>query len=153
METQADFSPGRLINRLSRLLNRWGDLHFPLLGLASAQLPVLAMLADGQRLTQKQLAEAAEIEQPTMAQLLARMERDGLIRRTPNPHDKRSTLIALTPRAQQALPAAREHLARGTGAALAGFTPREARTLERLLTRMLHNVETALKQEDDRPPA
>ncbi|MFD1532387.1 winged helix DNA-binding protein [Pseudonocardia aurantiaca] len=34
-----------------------------------------------------------------MASTLARMERDGLVERVPDPHDRRRSLVHLTPRA------------------------------------------------------
>ena len=43
-------------------------------------------------------------EQPSMAQMLVRMERDGLIQRTPDATDGRSSRIALTGVAQTRLP-------------------------------------------------
>ena len=93
----------------------------------------------------------AHIEQPTMAQLLGRMERDGLIRRTTNPEDKRSSLVALTPLAVKKLPAAREVLREGNRQALDGFSEREIETLSRLLLRVLKNVEPmAERSEADR---
>ena len=49
---------------------------------ALGHLPVLVALQDGRASTQRDLARFAKIEQPPMAQMLARMERDGLIRRT-----------------------------------------------------------------------
>jgi hypothetical protein len=44
-------------------------------------LPVLVALQDGRASTQRDLACFAKIEQPPRAQMLARMERDGLIQR------------------------------------------------------------------------
>jgi MarR family transcriptional regulator, transcriptional regulator for hemolysin len=134
-------TPGHLINRLSRLSLRWTDGQFQHLGLAAAQMPVLYALKDGGYSTQTELARLAHIEQPTMAQLLARMERDGLIRRTANPEDKRSSLVSLTPLALRRLPEARAVLREGNKQALHGFTEREIDTLVRLLQRVLKNVE------------
>jgi hypothetical protein len=82
-------SLAQLINRASRALARDGDTTLKPLGLRYAQVPVLALLREGTELTQKDLAEASGIEQPSMAQLLTRMDRDGLIRRTPHPRDAR----------------------------------------------------------------
>ncbi len=63
-------------------------------------------------MTQTALARQALVEQPTMANTLARMERDGLIERTPDPDDKRSALVRLTDlgrtRSEQALASAME---------------------------------------------
>jgi MarR family transcriptional regulator for hemolysin len=141
-------TPGHLINRLSKLSLRWADERFQRLGLAAAQMPVLYALKDGASSTQTELARMAHIEQPTMAQLLARMERDGLIRRTANPDDKRSSLVSLTPRALKQLPAAREVLREGNKLALEGFTEREVETLIRLLQRVLKNVEPMVEQSE-----
>ncbi len=134
-------TPGHLISRLSRLSLRRVDERLHHLGLAAAQMPVLYALKDGANLTQKELAGLARIEQPTMAQLLARMERDGLIRRSANPHDKRSSFVALTPLALKKLPRAREVLFEGNKEALQGFTEREIETLSRLLRRIVKNLD------------
>jgi DNA-binding MarR family transcriptional regulator len=135
--------PGHLIVRASRLLLRLGDQRFEPLGLATAQMPVLYALRDGASMTQKELATLAGIEQPTMAQMLGRMERDGLIRRAANPADKRSALVSLTSRALKRLPQARAALLAGSTDALAGFTDREIATLNRLLSRIIRNLDPA----------
>jgi len=57
---------------------------------------VLVALQDGRASTQRDLARFAKIEQPPLAQMLARMERDGLIQRKPDPADGRSSRITLT---------------------------------------------------------
>lgn len=142
--------PGYLINRAARLLVRRGEGRFHALGLAIAQVPVLGALQDGSSLPQKELARLAQLEQPTMAQLLARMQRDGLIRRTPHPGDRRSSLISLTPLALKKLPRVRALLLQGNADALQGFTDREIATLSRLLRRIVNNLDPAA--ESDRVP-
>ncbi|WP_040793715.1 MarR family winged helix-turn-helix transcriptional regulator [Nocardia paucivorans] len=132
--------PARLINHAARMLARDGDAALRPLGLRYAQVPVLALLRDGVELTQKELAEATGIEQPSMAQLLTRMERDGLIRRTPNPRDARSQRIGLTDKAAACSTAARRQLAELDKRAVAGFSTAEIRTLEELLTRLNDNL-------------
>jgi MarR family transcriptional regulator for hemolysin len=133
--------PGHLISRSARLLFRWGDPRFQELGLAIAQVPVLYALREGASLTQKELAGLAKIEQPTMAQLLGRMERDGLIRRTENPDDQRSSLISLSKHARQKLPRAKAILLEGNGEALRGFTEEEVASLCGLLRRVVKNLD------------
>jgi DNA-binding MarR family transcriptional regulator len=141
MEDDLFRRPGHLINRISRLMLRWGDERFQKLGLGIAQMPVLYALKEGGASTQTELARLAQIEQPTMAQLLGRMERDGLIRRTANPEDGRSSLVSLTPRALRQLPKARAVLREGNKEALAGFSEWEVATLSRLLLKVLRNVD------------
>lgn len=134
-------TPGHYISRTARAMARVGDIRLRELGFATAQLPVLTALKDGARLSQTELAAWAKVEQPTMAQLLARMERDGLIRREPDPTDRRSSLISLTAEARAKLPAGRAILLQGNKDATRGMTADEVKTLIALLDRVLANVE------------
>jgi DNA-binding MarR family transcriptional regulator len=70
------------------------------LGFAPGQFPVLLELWSEEGLTQKQLLDRLDIEQATMANTLARMERDGLILRKKHPADKRAQQIFLTDKAR-----------------------------------------------------
>ncbi|AQS86650.1 MarR family transcriptional regulator [Neoasaia chiangmaiensis NBRC 101099] len=133
--------PGHYFSRIARGLSRVGDARLRGLGLATAQLPILTALKDGAQLSQKQLAHWAKVEQPTMAQMLSRMERDGLIRRTPDPNDRRSSLISLTKTALERLPAGRAVLRQGNADMTQGLTSEEVNTLVELLRRVLANIE------------
>jgi DNA-binding MarR family transcriptional regulator len=65
-------------------------------GLSLAAASVLARLVrDGpQRLTE--LANAEGVSQPGMTQLVTRLERDGLVRRTASSDDRRGVLVEVT---------------------------------------------------------
>ena len=90
-----------MTNWAARLFARAIDQRLKAIGVSSGQLPVFFALAGGKALTQKELARLAAIEQPTMASTLARMERDGLIERRPDPDDGRSSLVSLSAKARQ----------------------------------------------------
>ena len=92
-------SAGYMTNIVARLFARAIDAHLRPLGVSPGQLPVFFALARGNTMTQKELARASIMEQPTMAATLLRMERHGLIQRRPDPKDGRSALISLTPAA------------------------------------------------------
>jgi MarR family transcriptional regulator, transcriptional regulator for hemolysin len=132
---------GHYVARLSRALNRIGDTRLRPLGFATAQLPVLSMLRDGEKRSQSDLARLAKVEQPSMAQLLARMERDGLIRREPDPEDGRSSLASLTAKARDRLAEGRAVLRQANVEAMRGLSDDEQRVLIDLLERVLANVE------------
>jgi DNA-binding MarR family transcriptional regulator len=68
------------------------------LGFSPGQFPVLIELWNEDGLTQREILDRLEIEQATLANTLARMERDGLIRREPHPRDKRAIRNFLTDR-------------------------------------------------------
>lgn len=66
------------------------------LGLSRAQFLALSELWLEDGLTQRDLTERLGVEQATMANTLARMERDRLIERRPHPDDGRSQQVWLS---------------------------------------------------------
>lgn len=141
-------NPAPLINMASRSLARLGERRVKALGFNIGQLPVLYLLREGAQMSQKELAKFAKIEQPSMAQMLARMERDGLIQRTPDPADGRSSLVSLTEAALAKLPAVRDALDAGREMVLAGFSEDEVQTLLQLMRRLNRNLERMVAEED-----
>jgi DNA-binding MarR family transcriptional regulator len=136
-------NPAYLLGRAARLFSRRADDRLRALGFGAAHVPVLRALSDGGQLSQTELAGRARIEQPTMAQMLARMERDGIVRRDRNPDDGRSALFSLTPRALAKVAAARGVLIRGSDELLAGFSAADTARLTALLQRAIANLEAA----------
>jgi MarR family transcriptional regulator, transcriptional regulator for hemolysin len=134
-------TPGHLISLAARGFVRLSEARLKPLGFGVGHLPVLVALQDGQAGSQRDLARFARIEQPSMAQMLARMERDGLICRAPDPADGRSSHISLTETAQSRLPQACAILFQGNRDALSGFTDEEATLLVGLLTRLIANLD------------
>ncbi|MBW9063190.1 MarR family transcriptional regulator [Rhizobium herbae] len=92
----ATYLASLLAKSFSRALQQRGQK----LGFAPGQFPVLLELWSEEGLTQKQLLDRLDIEQATMANTLARMERDGLILRKKHPTDKRAQQIFLTDKAR-----------------------------------------------------
>lgn len=133
--------PALVISRLGRLLLKRMDESLKPIGGSTAQLPVLVALKNGERLTQKALAEFADVEQPSMAQLLTRMERDDLIQREPSPTDGRSSLITLTDRGRDLLEPGRVVLRQLDADICADLTPEEHTTLSALLARIAARIE------------
>lgn len=134
-------NPLKLLGRVARGFTRIVDGGLRELGLAAGQLPVLVSLKKSKALSQAELARIAQVEQPSMAQLLARMERDGLVERVDDPEDKRSRLISLTPLAAKRLPKAKLLMDAHVEKALADFSPEEVEQLTALLLRVDANVE------------
>ncbi|RUM27526.1 MarR family transcriptional regulator [Rhizobium vallis] len=144
-------TPGHLISLAARGFARLSEARLKPLGFGVGHLPVLVALQDGRASTQRDLARFAKIEQPPMAQMLARMERDGLIERAPDPTDRRSSRITLTEAAEARLPDAVAVLLRGNQEVLSGFTDGEVVLLVDLLTRLIANLDRLAAAEA--PPA
>ncbi|MCB8877915.1 MarR family winged helix-turn-helix transcriptional regulator [Acidisoma silvae] len=134
-------TPGHLISLAARGFARLSEARLKPLGFGVGHLPVLIALQDGRADTQRDLARFAKVEQPPMAQMLARMERDGLISRTRDTADGRSCHIALTELSKARLPEACVVLFEGNREALIDFTDEESDLFIRLLTRLILNLD------------
>ena len=144
MKTQAPApNPMQQIGLANRGFIRLYEGRLRALGFAVAQVPVLAALKHSEGLPQAELVRIARVEQSSMAQLLGRMERDGMIERVADPADKRSRLITLTDAARKRMPAARAIMLQGSAQALEGFSEEEEATLLALLLRVNANLERA----------
>ena len=138
------FLVGQRIHRLSRIHNRWLEPRLSKLGLAAAQLPVFGAIKMHGPLSQKKLAELLHVEQPSMAQLLSRMERAGLVERKADPNDGRSSRVHLTRRALVVSTPAQRVLDAGRKLSQKRMSNDDLATLERLLGIMLENMEAAI---------
>lgn len=135
-------SAGYWINRASRTIVRQLDAKLRPHGFALSYLPVVRALADGTARSQTELAAAAGVEQPSMAETLVRMVRDGVVERAPNPDDRRGSLVSVTRQARTRFPKAREAIITAEERAMAGLNERERATLRDLLKRVVANLDS-----------
>lgn len=138
MTYDRDISAGYLTNWAARLFARALERR---LGAGVGPMPVFFALQGGKALTQKELAVSATVEQPTMANTLARMERDGLIQRRPDPDDRRSALVSLTPLGVERAEAAFEQAVALNAAAMSVLTPAEREQYYDMLHRVISVLE------------
>lgn len=134
-------TPTFWINHASRAVMKHFEQRLRPLDFGMAYMPVAIALEEHGPLPQKQLAELAQVEQPTMAALLMRMERDRLIARKANDADRRSTLFALTDKAKDRLPAAKEQLFAIVKEAMEGISDADQTQLMAILARVVGNLE------------
>lgn len=131
---------GYSVTRTARAFMRVAERRLRPLRLGVAQVPVLVALDREESLTQAEIAERTQVEQPTAAALLQRMDRAGLIQRSPDLNDRRAIRICLSDHARQVLPQALELLGQADAEARAGLTADEAATLQDLLDRVWGNL-------------
>jgi len=133
-------SLGYQIGRLSRLFDRNLEGRLKNFGVLPGEFPALVMLFEQDGLTQAELCRRVRVEQPTMANTLNRMERDGLISRVSDSSDKRRAHIHLTKKAaafrNDLMAAAREV----PTAALAGLSVAEQDQAYTILVKMIDNL-------------
>lgn len=77
-------------------LHRRTEAQFAPQGLTADQFVLLATLARGQALTQRELARRMPSDPSTVRAMLVLLERQGLVRRDMHPTDARARTVALT---------------------------------------------------------
>jgi DNA-binding MarR family transcriptional regulator len=108
-------------------------------GLSPSQTAALASINRSGPLTPSELADIERVKRPTMTRTLACLEREGLIERTPDPADGRSSLVALNDAGHDRMTRLRRRKSAYLARRLRRLDPDEVETLARaaeLLERM-----------------
>ena len=133
-------SAGVLASEVARLYAAELQRRLAPLALSPAQFLVLSELWATDGLTQSELAARLGVEQATMANTLARMQRDRLIERRPHPDDRRSQLVWLTDKARGLEGAAVSATIEVNQAVLKGLPPAERELFLSMLGRVVSGM-------------
>ncbi|SRR6266496_661886 len=129
----------RLINRVRVEMIDALDRELSKYDISAPQLIVLAYVANKEADSAAALCKSISYDPGAMTRMIDRLQEKGLIRRTPNPGDRRATNLELTTAGRALYPqllAAKETV---QAQFLRGFSKSEAHMLESLLTRLLEN--------------
>ncbi|MHA2296411.1 MAG: MarR family winged helix-turn-helix transcriptional regulator [Candidatus Hodarchaeales archaeon] len=85
-----------LVNKVTKKLDRFQRLVIRETGLTPPQYNVLSVLKESDGFQLSHLASACYSSRSTMTSLVDTLEKKGLVRREPNPKDRRSILVYLT---------------------------------------------------------
>ncbi|MGD8166386.1 MarR family winged helix-turn-helix transcriptional regulator [Herbiconiux sp. P16] len=103
----------------------------------SVQFGVLNVLAGTPGASQQHLVERLDLDRSTIADIVARLERRGLIERIRDGADKRRNVVHLTPAGEGELAALLPRVARVDEVLTAGLSGTDATTLRRILRTLL----------------
>jgi DNA-binding MarR family transcriptional regulator len=143
-----DLSGMAVVARLLRVARRFDeaqDEFFAALGLKPGWLDVLGALrrtGDPYRLTPTKLSEEALISTAGMTNRLDRLEQAGLIRRLPDPDDRRGVLVELTNDGLELVDAAVDAHRGLSRRLLAGLEGTEREELDALLKKLLQPLDS-----------
>lgn len=105
--------------------------------ITSVQYAALEILQRTPGVNQRQLGDELDVDRSTIADLVARMVRNGLIERSDDPADKRSYVLSLTASGKKQLATLRPRVEDVERILTARLTPRECLELRRLLLALL----------------
>src|SRR6478672_13345496 len=97
---------------------------------------VLTNLKSAEWRSQNDLAAAVGIEGPTLTRHLDALERQGLVRRSPEASDRRAVVVELTPEGHAAHARLRDVVIAFDRRLRGGLSPEEVETLRELLGRL-----------------
>jgi DNA-binding MarR family transcriptional regulator len=144
-----DVEPLQVLSRISRLARHLDIARrgaFADHGLESWEFDVLSALrrqGPPFQLTPGALLRATLVTSGTMTNRIDRLAAAGLVRREPDPRDKRGVLVILTGRGQERVDAALAHLLRRERALLAGLDTAERDHLAELMRILLAPFDAA----------
>ena len=98
-------------------------------GLSPSATAALATINRSGPLTPSELAELERVKRPSMTRTLGCLERDGLIERTPDPADGRSSLVAINEAGREQMARLRRRKSAYLARRLRKLDPEELETL------------------------
>ena len=141
-EYQPDSMPEifQLIERVEKKLTRIQRETIKETGLTPPQYVVMTLLWEQDGRPFKELAAAVQCTRATMTGIVDTLEKKNLVARAPNPDDRRSLLVTLTPQGAS-LQRSTPTLDRIFHSCCAGLAPAEARQLSLLLKKLAASLD------------
>jgi MarR family transcriptional regulator, transcriptional regulator for hemolysin len=132
----------RLLRDIARLCrSRWDrELSTQIPGLTRARCTVLICLAQHEGVSQSALARILDISSMSLVRLLDRLEAAGCVMRRPDPDDRRTHVLTLTPKALPIIDCIRDLNSKAYDALRLGISNAEASHLRALLVRIRSNL-------------
>ena len=128
------------IGETASALRRFYDRRARHLGVTRAQWRVMAVLARDPGSKQIELAERLDMEPITLSRIIDKLEQAGLVRRDPDPADRRAWRLELTDKACPLHAELMKLAGEVSLDAFAGFAPEEIDQARALLARIRANL-------------
>jgi DNA-binding MarR family transcriptional regulator len=133
-------SIGSLFGKVKGAIGAAFDSELAPLDITAAQYVILMSLAHGEVNSASDLCKGISYDPGAMTRMLDRLERRGLVRRVPNPDDRRAFQLELTEEGNAVVPKLRVASMKVLNRMLDGFSAKEAQQFEGYLLRMLDNA-------------
>lgn len=138
------------LGRLHRLWRTVADVELIPLGLTHPRWTALwKLLRLGDNVSQKVLADALEIELPSLMRTLGQLEEHGYVKRRCCDTDKRARIVSLTPQGTDILKQIEARIMQIRAELLNGISHQELNEFERVISLISANAMAKLNQTDD----
>lgn len=138
------------LGRLHRLWRTVADVELIPLGLTHPRWTALwKLLRLGDNVSQKVLADALEIELPSLMRTLGQLEEHGYVKRRCCDTDKRARIVSLTPQGTDIQKQIEARIMQIRAELLNGISHQELNEFERVISLISANAMAKLNQSDD----
>lgn len=148
MKIYQDDPIGRMIYLTAISLKNYVEIRLKPYDLTAEQFHVLKSLSEVVGVPQNRIGEEVAKSPANITRILDRLEKKNHIERRPNPDDRRSSLVFLTPVGNALLGKVKDHLADCDGGVLAGLDGQQQDTMRQGLQIIFANIERMLGEEE-----
>ncbi|HYD79637.1 MAG TPA: MarR family transcriptional regulator [Paucimonas sp.] len=134
----------RLLAECYQAFERVSSDHIRALGLTPCQFDIIATLGNTPGMTFKELGEKTLITKGTLTGIVDRLEDKGMVVRTAQAEDRRSTVVKLTPRGEREFERVFGPHVAHCKRAFSGYGDAEFAALEKELVKLKQRLDTAL---------
>lgn len=131
---------GYMLANVCKLHRQRAEVLLNEIGLHVGQEMLLCGLWDKEGVTQAELAEKVMIQPATVTNMLQRLEREGIVERTPDTDDRRISRVYTTEKGRDMEEAVQEKWSRLEQEAFGGLNVEERFLLRRLLLQVYQNL-------------
>jgi len=124
------------VGRISRKLNKVTKESIASYGLTTSQFFMLIALYEENGILISKLAEKVALDRSTLTGLVDRLERDGLVKRTNDPNDRRAIKVYLTDKAEELRHDLLEIYHKNNSMFLSILSPKERQTFEAVVEKL-----------------
>jgi DNA-binding MarR family transcriptional regulator len=134
------------MHRAHRALTVYGNGQtYDALGISASQLATLQYVSKSPGCSLTNLANLLDLNKSAVTGLVQRMERDGILRRAPDPSDGRASLLFVTSKGEDVRARSGALIRRLNGELTKGFEPDEVETVIRFLNALIERCTTSVE--------
>ena len=119
-------------------------------GLIGAKWKIIVILSIKEGVTQKQIADMAFVEAPTLVPVIDKMETEGYVTRESDPKDRRNNLIFMTKKSKEIVDPIIDCILEIRNMGLDKISNKDMETAKKVLSQIMTNTEKFIKQKGER---
>ena len=120
-------------------------------GLSGAKWKVIAVLSLKEGITQKQIADMAFVEAPTLVPVIDKMEKEGFLIRKADPSDRRNNLIFMTKKSIDIVDPIIDCILEMRNMGLNKISKKDMETAKKVLEQIMINTEEFINKKGEKP--